>query len=169
MWMPPACGRISTRLWQGGEGGPGARSVSGRIWDENPSAGGRPRQAVAFVLTPGQRHEAAAFQGLMNQGAVKREEAGRPRIKPTRVCGDKGYSSGKIRSWLTRKGIRYTIPRKRNERKSGPFDRGLYRSRNVVDRTINRLKQFRRTATRYEKEAQNYMAMLQIGSLLLWL
>ena len=124
---------------------------------------------MAFVLTPGQRHEAAAFAGLMGQGAVKRAGAGRPRIKPARICGDKGYSSGKIRSWLRRQGIRYTIPRKRNERRNGPFDRGIYRNRNVVERTINRLKQFRRIATRYEKEAQNYLAMLQIGSLLLWL
>ena len=45
----------------------------------------------------------------------------------------------------------------------------LYRQRNLVERTINRLKQFRRIATRYEKKAENYLAMLQIGSLLLWL
>ena len=124
---------------------------------------------VAFVLTPGQRHEARVFEELMTQGEVKRSGRGRPRIKPRRVCGDKGYSSRRIRGYLRRRGIRYTIPRKTNERRRGPFDRVLYRQRNLVERTINRLKQFRRIATRYEKKAENYLAMLQIGSLLLWL
>lgn len=68
-----------------------------------------------------------------------------------------------------RRGIRYIIPRKTNERRTGVFNWVLYRQRNLVERTINRLKQFRRIITRYEKKAENYMAMLQIGSLLLWL
>ena len=105
----------------------------------------------------------------MSQGAVKRQGVGRPRIRPNRVCGDKGYSSRKVRSYLRRRGIRYTIPRKRNERRNGPFNRELYRRRNLVERSINRLKQFRRIATRYEKKAENYLAMLHIGSILLWL
>ena len=69
--------------------------------------------------------------------------------------------------------MRYTIPRKTNERRTGPFNRALYRQRNLVERTINRLKQFRRIATRYdtrhEKKAENYLGMLHIGALLLWL
>ena len=124
---------------------------------------------VAFVLTPGQRHEASVFEELMTQGEVRRSGRGRPRIKPQRVCGDKGYSSRRIRDYLRRRGIRHTIPRKINERRTGPFNRILYRQRNLVERTINRLKQFRRIATRYEKKAENYLATLQIGSLLLWL
>ncbi len=124
---------------------------------------------VAFVLTPGQQHEASVFEELMTRGVVKRPGRGRPRIRPQRVCGDKGYSSRKIRAYLRRRGIRHTIPRKRNERRSGPFDRALYRTRNLVERAINRLKQFRRIATRYEKKAENYLAMLHIGSILLWL
>ena len=124
---------------------------------------------VAFVLTPGQQHEASVFEQLMSHGAVKRPGSGRPRIRPERICGDKGYSSRKIRSYLRGRGIRYTIPRKINERRDGPFDRTLYRLRNQVERSINRLKQYRRIATRYEKKAENYLAMLQIGSILLWL
>ena len=122
---------------------------------------------MAFVLTPGQQHEASVFEELMNQGEVRRFGRGRPRIKPQRVCGDKGYSSRRIRGNLRRRGIRYTIPRKTNERRTGPFNRALYRQRNLVERTINRLKQFRRIATRYEKKAENYLAMLHIGALLL--
>ncbi len=124
---------------------------------------------VTFVLTPGQQHEATVFEQLMTGGMVKRPGGGRPRVRPKRVCGDKGYSSRKIRSYLRRRGIRYTIPKKRNERRTGPFDKVLYRLRNRVERLINRLKQFRRIATRYEKKAENYMAMLHIGSILLWL
>lgn len=95
--------------------------------------------------------------------------SGRPRVRPQRVCGDKGYSSREICSYLRRRGIRYTIPRKTNERLKGRFDRAVCRRRNLVERTINRLKQFRRIATRYEKKAENYLAMLHIGSILLWL
>ena len=48
-------------------------------------------------------------------------------------------------------------------------DRAAYRLRNRVERLINRLKQFRRIATRYEKRAANYLAMLTIGMILLWI
>ena len=117
---------------------------------------------VAFVLTPGQQHEASVFEELMTQGAVKRLGGGRPRIRPKRVCGDKGYSSRKIRGYLRRGGIRYTIPRKKNERRNGPF---------AVSCTgcATWLKQFRRITTKYEKKAENYLAMLQIWSIIRWL
>ena len=68
---------------------------------------------MVFFLTAGQRHEAAAFEPLMEQGAVKRVGRGRPRQRPYRVIGDKGYSNGKIRRYLQRRGIRATIPFKR--------------------------------------------------------
>ena len=124
---------------------------------------------MAMRLTPGQRHEATEFELLMVQGAVKRLGPGRPKLRPQRVVGDKAYSSGKIRCYLRRRGIRLTIPRRRNERRRGKFDRAIYRERNRVERTINRLKQFRRVATRYEKRAENYLAMLTIAAILLWL
>jgi transposase len=70
---------------------------------------------------------------------------------------------------LRRRGIRFTIPHRSNERRRGTFDRVLYRQRNRIERLINRLKQFRRIATRYEKRAENYLAMLTIAAILLWL
>jgi transposase len=76
------------------------------------------------------------------------------------VVGDKGYRSKRIRQYLQRRGIRMTIPRKTNERRTGRFDRGIYRERNRIERLINRLKQYRRIATRYEKRAANYLASL---------
>lgn len=65
----------------------------------------------------------------MEQGTVKRSGSGRPRIRPKRVVGDKAYSSGSNRRYLRRRGIRYTIPRKSNERHRGKFDKTLYRQR----------------------------------------
>jgi transposase len=50
-----------------------------------------------------------------------------------------------------------------------PVDQATYRERNRVERCINRLKQFRRVATRYEKLAVNYLAMITIAAILLWL
>ena len=124
---------------------------------------------ITFVLTPGERHETTAFEQLLEQGAVTRRGRGRPRLRPKRIVGDKGYSSRKIRAYLRRRGIRITIPRKTNERRTGPFNRAIYRERNRVERLINRLKQFRRLATRYEKRAAYHQALWVIAATLLWL
>lgn len=124
---------------------------------------------LALVLTPGQQHEAGVFERLMAQGAVRRPGRGRPKLRPGCVVGDKGYSSRKIREYARRRGVRVTIPRRRDERRRGSFDRQAYHSRNRVERLINRLKQFRRIATRYEKRGANYLAMLTLTAITLWL
>ena len=85
------------------------------------------------------------------------------------MAGDKGYSSPTVRRYLKRRGIGAVIPTKADEAPDPTFDRAAYRERNVVERTINRLKQWRRIATRYEKRAANYAAMLTIACILLWL
>jgi transposase len=100
---------------------------------------------------------------------VQRRRGGRPKLRPHRVVGDKAYSSKKIRHYLRQHGIRITIPRKKNECRTGPFDRALYRQRSWGERLINRLKQNRRLATRYEKCAANYRALWLIAATLLWL
>jgi transposase len=122
---------------------------------------------MVVLITAGQRHEQVMLTGLMEQGAVKRRR-GRPRIRPDRVAGDKGYSSRKIRRYLRRRGIGVVIARQKRERRAR-FDKAAYRQRNVVERLVNRLKQFRRIATRYEKRALNYLAMLTIAAIMLWL
>ncbi len=123
---------------------------------------------MPLLLTPGQQHASSVFEQLMEQGAVKRPGGGRPKLRPKRVVGDKGYSSGKSRRYLRRQGIRYTIPRRKNEQQTGPFNRAIYRKRNRVERLINRLKQFRRLATRYEKRGTSYRGMWIIAATLLW-
>lgn len=128
--------------------------------------GGKP---IALLITAGQRHEQTVFKTLMEMGAVKRVRQGKPRIRPERVVGDKGYSSRKIRWYLRKRGIRAVIARQKGERRRGRFDEACYRKRNVVERLVNRLKQFRRVATRYEKRAVNYLGMLTVAAIVLWL
>ena len=123
---------------------------------------------MVVLITAGQRHEQIMFEALMETGAVKRATGGRPRVRPQRVAGDKGYSSRRIRRYLRRRRIGIVIARQKRERRVR-FDKAAYRQRNVVERLINRLKQFRRIATRYEKRAVNYLAMLTIAAIVLWL
>jgi transposase len=124
---------------------------------------------MTLVLTPGQRHEATAFAPLLEQGAVRRPGRGRPRLRPQRVVGDKGYTGRARRAYLRRRGIRHTIPRLRTERRGGPFDKAAYRLRNRVERLINRCKHFRSLATRYDKRARSYRALWTIAMTILWL
>jgi transposase len=74
-----------------------------------------------------------------------------------------------VRSFLRRRGIGAVIPTQAREPGRPDFDREAYRQRNRVERLINRLKQFRRIATRYEKRAVNYLAMVTLAAVLLWL
>jgi transposase len=70
---------------------------------------------------------------------------------------------------LRRRHITPVILAKVNERRQPRFDRELYRERNAVERLVNRLKQFRRIATRYEKLAVNFLAMVTLAAVLIWL
>ena len=124
---------------------------------------------MALVLTPGQRHDQSVFEALMEQGAVKREGRVRPKLRPKRVVADKSYNSGKIRGYLRRRGIVIVIPRQSHQRQREPFDKQRYRQWNRVERSINSLKGFRRVATRYEKLSDNYLAMVTIAAIMIWL
>jgi transposase len=124
---------------------------------------------MALILTPGQRHEAMVFAQLLESGAVKRRGPGRPKRRPHRIMGDKGDSSRRIRRYARQHGIRITIPRQRNEGRTGPLNRTLDRLRNRIERLINRCQQFRRLATRYEKRAANYQVMWLIAATISWL
>jgi transposase len=110
----------------------------------------------------------------------ERSGPGGPCTRPDRVLADKGYSSKAIRIYLRRRHIRATIPERRDQRhnrvrrgaKGGrppAFDRTAYKRRNIVERCFQRLKQFRAIATRYDKTALSYQAMIDLATLTLWL
>jgi len=116
---------------------------------------------LARVVTAGQRHDAIAFDAVMANLRIERLGRGRPRTRPDRVLADKAYSSNKIRTALRARNIKTTIPSKANEitgrRRRGSkggrppaFNKQAYTIRNVVERTINKLRQTRAVATRYD-------------------
>lgn len=107
---------------------------------------------------------------MLEQGAVRRPGRGRPRLRPLRVAGDKGYTGRPVRRYLRRRGIGAVIPRLRTERRRGVrFDRVAYRERNAIERVINRFKQHQAIATRSEKLEVSFHALLTIAAILLWL
>jgi transposase len=106
----------------------------------------------------------------MERGAVARPGGGWPRLRPERVAGDKGYTGRAIRRYLRRRGIGAVIPRLRHEPRRGVrFDRAAYRTRNRIERLINRFKQFRAVATRYDKLAVRFHATVTLVAIRLWL
>ena len=117
-------------------------------------------------LTAGQVHESTVFETLMDGGSVHRP-VGRPKLRPKVVVADKGYSAGRIRQASRQRHITPVIPRRSNEKRHGTFSNGLYVERNLVERTINRYKQFRRIATRYEKLAEHYRSLWLIAAIFL--
>ena len=171
---PPSSARISTPpalagpAPSGGEGEAPGRSRGGfstRLHLRAEGAG----KPITFVLTGGERHESHVLPRLLSRGAIRRPGRGRPKLRPRRVVGDKACTGRPVRSFLRRRGIGAVIPTHKSERRRASFDRDAYRTRNRIERLINRLKQFRRIATRYEKRAVNYAAMLAIAMSLLWL
>jgi len=124
---------------------------------------------ITFILTEGQRHDSKLAEALIEQGSVKHAGRGRPRCRPQRLVADTAYGKPTFRQFLRQKGIRITVPRKSNERRRGKFDTAVYRQRNQVERFFNRLKPSRRVATRYEKRAVNYLAMITLAAILIWL
>jgi transposase len=130
------------------------------------------------VITAGQRHDSTQLGSVLDGIRVPRPGGrGRPRTRPNHLIADKGYSYARCREWLRRRQIPHTIPERRDQRarratrpgRPLAFDKAIYARRNVVERCINRLKQWRGVATRYEKRAVNYRAMVVLASIVLWL
>jgi transposase len=119
---------------------------------------------MAVTVTAGQRHEATQFEVVMNQVRVPRA-VGRPRRRPRRLAGDKGYSYRRVRRYLRRRGIVAVIPTRKDQKRRPGFEKAMYRRRNVVERSIGGLKGRRRLATRFEKLAENFLAMVKLAML----
>ena len=88
-----------------------------------------------------------------------------------RMClADAAYDSDGLRQFLIDQGTVPVIPNNPTRKRLHPFDRTLYKSRNVIERSIGRLKDFRRIATRYDKLAENYRAAVHLVAILIfWL
>jgi transposase len=110
---------------------------------------------LAFVLTPGNTHDSKALEPALDAICVPNRR-GRPRKRPDSLVADRGYSYQRCRHALRRRGRSNAIPersdqRERRSQRPGrrpKFDRALYRERNRIERAINRVKGFRRVATR---------------------
>lgn len=113
-------------------------------------------------MTAGQAHESTEFEAVLDAVRVP-QPTGRPRKRPDATAGDKAYAVRHAREWLKRRRIEDVIPTKSNQEPREDFDREKYRRRNVVERCIGWIKEFRRVATRYEKLAVNYLAMLKLA------
>jgi transposase len=95
---------------------------------------------------------------------VNRVRIGR-RQRPDALAGDKGYSTPRIRQWLRRHAIRSVIPRRSDQHPDDGrvrFDRAAYRRRSTVEQCIGWVKECRRVATRFEKLAVNFLAMIHL-------
>jgi len=85
------------------------------------------------------------------------------------VVADKAYGSNLIRQCIADQGALAVIPSKSNARKPIPHDKALYRMRNIVERFFCTMKDMRRLATRYEKLSENFLAMVHIFAIRLWI
>ena len=113
---------------------------------------------IQLVLTPGQTHDSKAAILLLAQ------------LDPAcTVLADKAYDVNWIRDHIKKCGSVANIPFKKSRKEIGDFDAELYKDRNRVERFFNKVKHLRRIATRYEKLAANFLAMVKLAAIRTWL
>ncbi|MBL4747227.1 MAG: transposase [Magnetovibrio sp.] len=85
------------------------------------------------------------------------------------MVADKAYNSRSIGQYIADQGALAVIPTKSNAKTPIPHDKALYRMRNIVERFLCTMKDMRRLTTRYEKLSSNFLAMVHIFAIRLWL
>ena len=110
------------------------------------------------MLTPGQASDKATAKALL--AAVP--------PAPT-VVGDKAYDWQHLIDLVTASGGQAHFPTQRDRKVQRSVDPELYAKRNLIERFFNKLKHFRRIATRFDKLARNFLAAVLIASTRLWL
>ena len=108
---------------------------------------------MEIQLTPGQQADITKAADLLEG------------YDPEVVIADKGYDSDALVDKIEAKGAQAVIPPKKNRLEQRDYDSDLYKERNLVERFMNRIKQFRRVATRYEKTARNFLAFVQLAAI----
>ncbi len=110
---------------------------------------------VEIRLTPGQQGDVTKAEDLLNG------------YNPKAVMADKAYDSDPLIKVINAKGAEAVIPPRENRREQRDYDKVLYKERNQVERFVNRLKQYRRIATRYEKTGRNFLAFIHLASIVI--
>ena len=112
---------------------------------------------VRFALTAGQAGDAPQALPLLEGLAADI------------VMADTAYDSDALRSAVAAKGALAVIPKNPSRATKYPLDKAIYAERHLVECCFSKLKQFRRVATRYEKTARNYLAVVALAAIILWL
>jgi transposase len=115
---------------------------------------GRP---LRFMLTAGQRHDNLTAKALL---AGFQAEA---------VLADRAYDNNDLRQAIAEMGAAAVIPSTRSRKLPIPHDAAVYKHRNRIERCFNKLKHFRRFATRYDRRADHYLAFIHLAAVMLWL
>jgi transposase len=115
---------------------------------------GRP---LRFLITPGQTNDITAAPDLLEG-----QEA-------DAVLADKAYDSNDLRQRIADMKAEAVIPSKRNRKIAIPHDAEVYRHRNRIERCFNRLKHFRRFATRYDRRAIHFAGFVHLAAAMMWL
>jgi transposase len=108
-------------------------------------------------LTGGEAHDCPLAERLIDR--VEKAE---------RLLGDKAYDSAELREDLKQRGTKPVIPNRSNRKRPFRFSKRLYKLRWRIETAFNRLKDFRRIATRYDKLARNYLASVCLAATLVW-
>ncbi len=112
---------------------------------------------VRFLLTAGQASEYRQANALIEG------------FEAEYVLADRGYDSDQFIEAIRSTGAIPVIPPRRHRKESRQYDRDIYKERNLVERLFQKLKSFRRIATRYERLKRNYQSMLHLVASLIWL
>lgn len=111
---------------------------------------------VRFLLTAGQKGDAPQGENLIEG------------LPADFVMADTAYDSNKLRAVVAEKGAIAVIPNNPSRARKYPLDKHLYAQRHLVECCFSKLKQFRRVATRFEKTARNYFAVVTLAAIVLW-
>ena len=103
-------------------------------------------------MTAGQAHDGQIVDRLLDHLGPR-----------TIVLADKAYDADRIREMIQDQGATPNIPPKSNRKGKPCFSKRLYRERNLIERFFSTLKHFRRIATRYDKLAANFLAIVQLA------
>jgi transposase len=112
---------------------------------------------IKVQLTEGQVHDVTQAPQLLEG------------VTSTFVVADKGYDSNAIVAQIEAQGSQAVIPPRRGRRVERPYDRAVFKSRFLVEQFFGRIKRCRRIATRYEKLAVTFLAMVLLACVLVWL